>query len=513
MTFTMFMWRPRQPVAGIDTMKPALVYEVPTQDVKVCRGSKGGQPMQSPDQNARSVAAAWGGPVLMSVLFLLPQALSAQASEFTIPPSSILPNYDRVSVGQREALEGGAYVARTDDALANWYNPAGLVSSEKTAINASSNAYELTKTTLTGIGEKSSGTRFSPIGGFFGVVVGAPIAKSPRWRLGFGYTKPVAWSPSTLDGAFNLPAGGGTEAFDYTTSASFGTIIPSLNGGYRLSPTIRVGAGVGYGVTELTQNQTITDRLILPTGVTTAIRVFSTDGSVQHLLVTVGAQWDLAPAFTLGALLTSPGLRIGGGSKIKFSQTVFEAAGLENDLAFRDSDAKFDYKIPVRATAGATFRYSKGQVELDVRYFGAQDEYDLLSSDSLAVRITTDAVGTPTITNPSFTPVVNRARSIVSFALGANFSLSPSFRLHAGVFTDPSPVSGPSQSSFRAVDLTGASGGISLGSGRLTGSLGISSSWGTTTERAVGPTLGGVQGTTEVSIRTFTGLYAVSFTF
>ena len=231
-----------------------------------------------------SDARATRVPLIVASLLLWSGALHAQADEFTIPPSSILPNYDRVSVGQREALEGGAYVARTDDALANWYNPAGLVSSEKTAINASSNAYELTKTTLTGIGEKSSGTRFSPIGGFFGVVVGAPIAKSPRWRLGFGYTKPVAWSPSTLDGAFNLPAGGGTEAFDYTTSASFGTIIPSLNAGYRLSPTIRVGAGVGYGVTELTQNQTITDRLILPTGVTTAIRVFSTDGSVQHLL-------------------------------------------------------------------------------------------------------------------------------------------------------------------------------------------------------------------------------------
>ena len=36
---------------------------------------------------------------------------------------------------------------------------------------------------------------------------------------------------------------------------------------------------------------------------------------------------------------------------------------------------------------------------------------------------------------------------------------------------------------------------------------------GTTTDRAVGPTLGGIQGTTDVSIRTFTGLYAVSFTF
>ncbi|MFG3757347.1 hypothetical protein, partial [Klebsiella pneumoniae] len=29
MTFTMFLWRPPQPVEDIDTMAPALVYEVP----------------------------------------------------------------------------------------------------------------------------------------------------------------------------------------------------------------------------------------------------------------------------------------------------------------------------------------------------------------------------------------------------------------------------------------------------------------------------------------------------
>ena len=28
-TFTHFMWRPPQPIAEIDTMQPALVYEVP----------------------------------------------------------------------------------------------------------------------------------------------------------------------------------------------------------------------------------------------------------------------------------------------------------------------------------------------------------------------------------------------------------------------------------------------------------------------------------------------------
>jgi hypothetical protein len=460
-----------------------------------------------------TTAVARGSLVLLFGLLLLSPALRAQTTELNIAPSGIIPNFNRVSVGQREGLEGGAYVARTDDALANWYNPAGLVLSDRAALNASSNAYELTTATLNGIGPKSSSTRFSPVGGFLGLVVGAPIVKDSRFRFGFGYTKPVAWSPSTLEGAFDVPVEAGVEAFRYSTAVSFGTSILSLNGAYRLSPTVRVGVGIGYGLTGLTQNQTITDRFVLPDGVTTGIRSFSTDGDVHHLLFSAGAQWDLAPAVTLGALLVSPGLRIGGSSTITLSQTLFESAGVSNDLAFRDSNAKLDYRIPFRAVVGATYRYSRGQVELDVRYFGGQDEYALYSSDSAAVQITTDAAGVPTIAQSAFTPVLNQARSIVSVTVGANYSISRSLRLHAGLFTDPSPVGAPSQSIFRAVDLTGVSAGVSLGAGRLTASLGVSSSWGTTAGRQVGPSLGGFQATTEISVRTYTGLYAVSFTF
>src|SRR5687767_6326375 len=151
-------------------------------------------------QHARSAASATRVPLIVACLLLWSGALRAQADEFSIPPNSILPNYNRVSVGQREALEGGAYVARTDDALANWYNPAGLAMSRKTALNASSSAYELTTTTLSGIGQKSSATQLSPAGGFFGIVVGEPIARHSRWRFGFAVTKPVAWSPGTLEG-------------------------------------------------------------------------------------------------------------------------------------------------------------------------------------------------------------------------------------------------------------------------------------------------------------------------
>ena len=110
--------------------------------------------MRSSGRTARAGVAAARGILSLIPGLLLPCLLQAQVGQFTIPPSGIIPNYNRIGIGQREALEGGAYVARTDDALANWYNPAGLVSSEKTALNASSNAYELTKTTLNGVGQK-----------------------------------------------------------------------------------------------------------------------------------------------------------------------------------------------------------------------------------------------------------------------------------------------------------------------------------------------------------------------
>ena len=76
-----------------------------------------------------------------SLFLLMPRAVRAQTPEFSLPPNTVLPNYGRVSIGQREAIEAGAYVTRTDDALANWYNPAGLAMSQKTALNASSSAY------------------------------------------------------------------------------------------------------------------------------------------------------------------------------------------------------------------------------------------------------------------------------------------------------------------------------------------------------------------------------------
>ena len=453
------------------------------------------------------------GALLALLSLLRAPWLMAQIADFTLPPSGILPNYDRVTIGQREGLEGGAFVARTDDAGAGWYNPAGLALSEKSGLNASSNAYELTTITLEGIGQAKGSTRFSPSGTFFGAVLGAPIIKNPNVRLAFFYAKPVSWTPGTLDGAFAITSGGNEEHFSYTSTSNFSTIIPGLAAGFRIGQGLRVGTSAGFGMTNVHQVQSIGDQLIVP-GVssTTGTRSVTSDGTVYSILLAGGVQWDASSKVKIGGKITTPGIRMSGSSKLLYSQIIFSGAG-SREIGFRDEDAKLDYKIPLEAVGGIAFLFDRFQFEGDVRYHGSASTYTLLSSNQLAQLVTTDANGVPTESTLSFVPVQEKADAVVNLAIGGHYLLSKRFRLHAGFFTDNSPVADADSSDFRTVDLVGASAGVSFSWTHLSGSLGVAGSWGTTDNRAVGPSLGGLAGNTRIKVSTFTMLYAISYAF
>ena len=127
--------------------------------------------------------------------------------------------------------------------------------------------------------------------------------------------------------------------------------------------------------------------------------------------------------------------------------------------------------------------------------------------------ITTDANGVPNKSTLSFVPVREQAKALVNLAIGGHYAVSNAFRIHAAFFTDGSPVEHADSSDFRTIDLVGASAGVSFGGGHLTGSLGVSTSWGTTDSRAVGPSLGGVQAQPRLKVSTFNLLYAISYKF
>ncbi len=418
--------------------------------------------------------------LLLSVAAILAQAVA-------VPPSLILPNYDRLPVGQREGIEAGAFLARTNDAGANWYNPAGLGNSVETSLNAGANAYEWTKMGLEGFGTTQGRSRINTVGTMLSVAIGKGTIKSDQWRLGFSLIRPIVWQPSSIDFAFSPAA---NQVVAYKTGR------------------LRIGAGLGMAITSLTQNQSISSRVTTTTSASLAEQNFSAEGSTWQLQPSAGVQWNATSKVIVGARIAAPGIRILGSSRLTLQTSQFTSP-TSTDLVFRDDTATFDYKRPLEASAGLAYLARRGEIEIDVHYYGAVDSYELYASAVPGTLITVDNSGTPTPTTQPFVPTANSARAVTNVAVGANYKLSTSLRVHAGFASDVSPVGDQTQSIFRKVDLSRFTTGLSLTGERLAGSLGVGYSSGSGTRESVGSTTG----QTRFTVKTVNVLFGLSFAF
>jgi hypothetical protein len=428
-----------------------------------------------------------------------------------VNPGNIVPNFDRIRVGQVEGLEGGAYVARTGNGGANWYNPAGLALAPGSSLNASANAYEFTTVRLEGLDREFSTGRFQALGTFFAGVIGSPVVRSPRLRLGFSFTRPVLWSPGAVSGQLGGVDPTGGESLEFYSKVEMDVAIPAIAAGYRLTDRIRVGAGIGMPITTLRADNQISNRLVESGVAERTVSTLSLDGQAYQLQVTGGVQWDLTDRLRAGATITSPGLPLWGSSLIAV-QDLETVSGTTSDVDFRDASADFQYRLPLRVVAGLAVTLGRFEVEADIRHHGSREPFDLFASGERSTRISTARDGTSVVTDGAFPTVREEIDAVTNLALGVNYGLGGSWVLHGGVFTDRSPVGDPDTSQFQSVDLMGLGVAVSFG-GQLSGTIGLSSNWGTTEDRGYGPALGGAAGSTRVQIRTFNLHYALSYTF
>jgi long-subunit fatty acid transport protein len=433
-----------------------------------------------------------------------------------VPPSIVLPNYDRIPIGQREGLEGNAYVARTEDADAAFYNPAGLGMVKSSGLNASANAYEWAAVQLEGLGKKSGRSNISSLATIFAAAIGAPVFSSDRWRLGLAITRPIIWAPGSINLLSPAPVTSGSELFGYSSKVDFSNLLPTLSVGFaphgvRKSP-FRVGAGIGVAFIGLTQGQTLSDRATNDTTIVTGLRTFYAEGSTKQLLLNAGVQWDVIPRVTLGAHVTSPGIRIGGTTVINYSGTIFTTNG-STDLAFLDNKAKFNYKLPIEAIGGAAVHFTDLSLELDVKYHGSVSSYDMYSSDSTGQLTTVEGTNPPVITRAPFTTTLNQAKSVVNVAVGGQYNLSQHFRLNGGFSTDKSPVPDENSTIFRRIDLNRITGGVTFQGEHLSGSIGLGYNFGSGTRTTLGSTAGGEPVSTKLTVTTINIMYALSYVF
>jgi long-subunit fatty acid transport protein len=438
---------------------------------------------------------------------LLPAAGAAQNS-LPLPPSAILTNYDRVLIGQEEALESGAYVARVADTASGWYNPAGLARVERSVIGASATGYELNIIDLGSIQTSSGRISLAQLPSFFGAVLGNDVLHSDAWRIGFSVTKPTSWAVAvngaTLEG----------NRITYSSRVSISTLIPTISAAWAALPNLRIGAGLGVAVTSLSQTQILSQRAV-DTDATAAasLRTADATGVTWGAQGTFGVQWDITDRLLVGASLSTPTLQILQSGSLAYQSMTADGTPW-NQAYFRDPNATFAYRLPLTVNFGLAWRDRKFEAEVDVRYHSAISQYTLLGSTQKVESVTTGPDGLPVHTFSPLPALTYGAAAVWNVAVGGHYILDDSWSFHGGFYSDAAPVDPAGSSLFRSVNLFGATLGAKLTGAHLSGSLGLGFSWGDSKNFELAPQGPGEPPvTTRLSIRTISLLYAIAYNF
>ena len=449
----------------------------------------------------RAVAARrWAG---LALLFATP----VLAQNVVVPPTILVPNYDRVFPGLTEGLEGGAFVARARDAPAVFYNPAGLGLSHRSALNASAQGYQLTTVHGTGFEESSPVSSFKALPTFVGVALGSEAIGWEDVHLGFAVSQSASWDQSVRAGTVVDPA----NRASYSVKSGFDVITPTFSVGWALSPGFRLGASLEFPYTSISDTGQLSGEATTATSTLNVLRTLSGGGNVLHLVGVVGMQWDVVPWLTLGAVVRSPGLKI-----LTSGALTYEGITLRDTTSthtfFTDPSVDFNYKQPFQTAVGVAFHIGPADIEVDVRWHASGGTYNLFNSTQ-QYRVTTVTGGQPAVVSSMpFSPIVYVSRQAWNGAIGGHYRLTQTVTLNAGVYMDNSPVDSGTNV-FRKVDLIGVRAGGTFQLGKLGLSVGLGWEHGTAPDD-LNPDPGDTPTTTsELSMTTLSLLFSVSFSF
>jgi len=429
----------------------------------------------------RGLAAAvrsWGGVAAAVAGACLSSAAFAQDGLF--PPTLNVPNYNRVFPGLAESIEAGASLVRSGTPPALWYNPAGLVLSDRTTVNASVQGYEVTF--LRGSDALNGGTQTSNISTvptFVGIVLGEEAIHLKNVRFGFGMSNPIEWQQGINNGA---PVSNSTSVL-YGVNSEFTQYQAEAAVSWAVDEKFRLGFELAIPYTYISDNGQLSGSRTTTSSLTTTLRTVGLSAYNFHLLPVASFQWDALPWLGVGGVFEPPALRLLSGGSVTVTGVDTENAstpGFTRQTSFRDTKASFTYVIPGRVSLGLAVHFGIVELELDAHWFIATGPYNLISS-SAQVKTVNAVSGVPPQTVLSPFPVqVWGTRNIVDLNFGGSVAVSKLIKLLAGFYSDHAP--GNVQSNvFQNVTFYGVRAGISFNTATLSGSVGLGYEWGSAT--------------------------------
>lgn len=437
----------------------------------------------------------------------LAAALSAQNPVVDPPGFTLtLPNYLMTPIGQLGGMEGGAFVARANDASSNWYNPAGLALAHQSSVSSSAGSYQLLSLVPTDLEDDDSGGSSQQVPALVGAVVKKPFGDD-RWTAGFAAVRTNSWQQETDARIDELSQTGGL--LSYSANSEFRRNEFSFGVGFEDKGQWRFGATLSAANTALEAVGSVGRQQIQPDGLDAALAERRISGSITQLRLTGGAQYQLTPEILLGAVVRSPGLTLFRSGDYSYD-AVATAGGATASLSFFDPDPRFDYHLPFQATVGAALVRERFQLELDVLFSAGTSAYDLFSSERTATFILDAGQGGPPVVEQlPFGEVVSESQAVVNVALGGSYALTENqvWALHFGFSTDFSPV-GDEDEYFSKVDLYGATVGVSGTVGGLTAALGVNYQFGDANDVPLADILD-----SDIEIQSIAIIYSLAYRF
>jgi hypothetical protein len=422
------------------------------------------------------------------------------------PPNFVIPNDNGVPAGPFGGLESIAYVARASDPSAAWFNPAGLSVEEQAQISGSAGIYQLTHVRPEGLSDAGGSLEQVPNS------VGFTVRATDRWTMGLAIVTTAAWTQQTSAQIVDTIALG-NQRFALANESEYSQRIIAVSGGYRMSDSLRLGAGLAIQFTDLDLLQGASDRVADASTLRTLLVVSRFAGSAVQLRPVMGVQYS-HEGLRAGMTVRTPGLVFmrGGAASLDGALDTGDAA---LGASLFDPDAKFEAPLPWEFHGGIGYVVDRAQIEVDLQGFTPIARYSMLSTaEPLVFYADAGPAAPPVVTRQPFPPLLSSRRGIVNVAVGGDYAIRAdgTLRIHGGIASDQSPVE-TGDAVFGSIDLLSWTIGLSGQYGRLRFSVGMNQRSGTADNVVLQNLIGARTISTPFDVRTTGFIYALAFQF
>jgi hypothetical protein len=424
------------------------------------------------------------GGALLSLGLVASTALAQVDSAILLPPGMTLPNFDRVFPGLADAIEAGAELARTNAPAAVWYNPAGIVLTDRTIINASALGYQYTLITGNGLGNSVNSTSLLTVPGFFGVILGKEVIPWEKVRLGFAIANPISWSQG-ISATGGVPPSSAQPGFTtFASSSSLQSFQPTGAVSVALSSKLRLGLSLGFSYDTLNDNGQISGQTVTASNTTGSVTTVSLNGWAYQLISSLGVQYDLFPWLSVGAVVRSPSAHLFGGAGLGYDSLLTTPTG-QQQVHFKSIGGDYEFFHPLEVDLGAALRFAHGtELEADLRWHLASGTYDLATFPQQTYTVvTTPNGGIPATVTAAFPDLKFGTRTLLNAGFGGRVKLSKRLTLNGGFYVAQSPIATGIRL-FQSVNLYGARVGVAAVVDKLSGSIGFGYETGLTSRTA-----------------------------